>query len=71
MLQLNRPIAFIDLETTGVTLSTDRIVEIAMVKLMPDGTRLSKRKILNPGIEEPGIARGLPITGSNCHAPGG
>jgi DNA polymerase III subunit epsilon len=53
MLQLNRPIAFIDLETTGVTLSTDRIVEIAMVKLMPDGTRQSKRKILNPGIPIP------------------
>ena len=38
-LQLIRPIAFIDLETTGVNLSTDRIVEIAMIKILPDGTR--------------------------------
>ncbi len=48
MLKLTRPIAFIDLETTGVNLSLDRIVEIAIVKLMPDGTRTVKRKIINP-----------------------
>lgn len=48
MLQLKRPIAFIDLETTGVNLSTDRIVEIALVKLLPDGTRQVKRKLINP-----------------------
>ena len=53
MLQLTRPIAFIDLETTGVNLSTDRIVEIAIVKLMTDGTRLVKRKLLNPQIPIP------------------
>lgn len=53
MLQLTRPIAFIDLETTGVNLSTDRIVEIAIVKLMTDGTRLVKRKLLNPQIAIP------------------
>jgi DNA polymerase-3 subunit epsilon len=50
MLKLTRPIAFIDLETTGVNLSTDRILEIAIVKIMPDGTRLTKRKLINPGI---------------------
>jgi DNA polymerase III subunit epsilon len=48
MLQLTRPIAFIDLETTGVNLSKDRIVEIAIVKLMPDGSQITKRKIINP-----------------------
>ena len=32
MLQLKRPLAFIDLETTGINLATDRIVEIAIVK---------------------------------------
>jgi DNA polymerase-3 subunit epsilon len=53
MLQLTRPIAFIDLETTGVNLSTDRIVEIAIVKLLPDGTRQVKRKLLNPQIPIP------------------
>ncbi|MEI7471690.1 MAG: 3'-5' exonuclease [Chitinophagaceae bacterium] len=53
MLQLLKPIAFIDLETTGVNLANDRIVEIAMVKLMPDGTRINKRKLLNPQIPIP------------------
>ncbi|RYF89925.1 MAG: 3'-5' exonuclease [Chitinophagaceae bacterium] len=53
MLKLTRPIAFIDLETTGVNLSQDRIVEIAVVKLMPDGTRLVKRKLINPEMAIP------------------
>lgn len=53
MLQLTRPIAFIDLETTGVSLSTDRIVEIAVIKLVPDGTRQVKRKLINPQMPIP------------------
>ena len=53
MLQLNRPIAFIDLETTGVSLSADRIVEIAIIKLLPDGTRQVKRKLINPEMPIP------------------
>lgn len=48
MLQLKRPLAIIDLETTGVNFGTDRIVEIAIVKIMPDGKKLVKRKLLNP-----------------------
>lgn len=47
-LQLTRPIAFIDLETTGVNISIDRIVEIAVVKINPDGTQQVKRKLINP-----------------------
>lgn len=50
MLQLVKPLAFIDLETTGVNLGTDRIVEIAIVKLLPDGNRSVKRKLINPQI---------------------
>ena len=52
-LNLKRPIAFIDLETTGVSLSTDRIVEIAMVKILPDGNKQAKRKLLNTQIPIP------------------
>ena len=55
MLQLSRPIAFIDLETTGVSLSSDRIVEIAIIKLLPDGTRQNKRKLINPQMPIPKI----------------
>jgi DNA polymerase-3 subunit epsilon len=53
MLSLIRPIAFLDLETTGVNLSSDRIVEIAIVKIMPDHSRLVKRKLLNPEMQIP------------------
>jgi DNA polymerase-3 subunit epsilon len=59
-LQLNRPLAFIDLETTGVNLSSDRIIEIAIVKIMPDGTKQIKRKILNPQIP-------IPLGSSDIH----
>jgi DNA polymerase-3 subunit epsilon len=52
-LQLNRPLAFIDLETTGVNISTDRIVEIAIVKINPDGTKQVKRKLINPQMPIP------------------
>lgn len=48
MLQLSKPLAILDLETTGVNLGVDRIVEIAIIKITPDGTRQVKRKLLNP-----------------------
>jgi DNA polymerase-3 subunit epsilon len=53
MLQLTSPLAIIDLETTGVNLGTDRIVEIAIVKIMPDGKKLVKRKLINPEMPIP------------------
>lgn len=52
-LHLTRPLVFIDLETTGINLSTDRIVEIALVKIMPDGTKTVKIKLINPQIPIP------------------
>lgn len=48
MLQLTKPLAIIDVETTGTNLSVDRIVEIAIVKISVDGTKTLKRKLLNP-----------------------
>jgi DNA polymerase-3 subunit epsilon len=53
MLQLKKPLAFIDLETTGVNLGSDRIVEIAIVKILTDGTKSVKRKLINPGMPIP------------------
>lgn len=52
-LQLERPLVFIDLETTGVNLATDRIVEIAIIKISPDKTRQVKHKIVNPQMPIP------------------
>ncbi len=53
MLQLTKPLAFIDLETTGVNLAIDRIIEIAIVKVLPDGKKTVKRKLINPQIQIP------------------
>jgi DNA polymerase III subunit epsilon len=52
-LQLSRPLAFIDLETTGTNLAIDRIVEIAIIKIQPDGSRQVKRKLINPQMNIP------------------
>lgn len=60
MLKLTKPLAFIDLETTGVNLGTDRIVEIAIIKILPDGSKTVKRKLINP--EMP-----IPKTSSDIH----
>lgn len=53
MLQLKKPLAIIDLETTGVNLGRDRIVEIAIVKILTDGNRSVKRKLVNPEMPIP------------------
>lgn len=55
-LHLQRPLAFIDLETTGINLSTDRIVEIAIVKILPDGSQVCKHKVINPQMPIPKVS---------------
>jgi len=52
-LQLQRPIVFFDLETTGVNLNYDRIVEMSVVKIFPDGQREIKTRRLNPEMPIP------------------
>jgi DNA polymerase III subunit epsilon len=47
-LNLQRPIVFFDLETTGIDVATDRIVEICLLKINPDGTEKVKTWRLNP-----------------------
>lgn len=48
-LKLERPICFYDLETTGLT-ESDRIISISVIKIMPDGERISKNTFVNPMI---------------------
>lgn len=50
MLHLTKPLAVLDIEATGSNVSVDRIVEIAIIKLLPDGSRTEKRKLINPQI---------------------
>jgi DNA polymerase-3 subunit epsilon len=52
-LQLQRPLVFFDLETTGFDLDRDRIVEIYAMKMHPDGRQEEKHHIINPGIAIP------------------
>lgn len=52
-LKLTNPIIFFDLETTGVDVVKDRIVEISLVKVSPDGTEEIKTRRINPGMPIP------------------
>ena len=52
-LKLNRPICFFDLETTGVDVAKDRIVEISIFKVYPNGNKESKTWLVNPTIPIP------------------
>lgn len=52
-LNLNKPICFFDLETTGINISKDRIVEISILKIHPDGKEESKTWLVNPEMKIP------------------
>lgn len=52
-LELKKPIVFFDLETTGVNVSSDRIVEISILKIHPDGKKEVKTRRINPEMPIP------------------
>ena len=52
-LKLKKPLAFFDLETTGVDTVNDRIVEISMLKAMPDGSSVQRTLRINPEMPIP------------------
>ncbi|MDE5579763.1 MAG: 3'-5' exonuclease, partial [Alistipes sp.] len=58
-LNLKRPIVFFDLETTGVDTSKDRIVEISMIKVWPDGREEVKTRRINPEMPIPAEATAI------------
>lgn len=61
-LQLKNPIVFLDLETTGINIVTDRIVEIALIKVNVDGTEEEKLYRINPEMpipEEASLIHGI------------
>ncbi len=53
MLQLQRPLVIFDLESTGINLAKDRIVEICIMKIQPDGSEEVKTWLVNPTIPIP------------------
>ena len=58
-LNLTRPIIFFDLETTGVDPAKDRIVEISMIRVMPDGSEDTKTRRLNPEMPIPAASSAI------------
>ncbi|HMQ74673.1 MAG TPA: 3'-5' exonuclease [Flavobacteriales bacterium] len=55
-LHLQRPLAFFDLETTGTRIGQDRIVQVGVVRMSPDGRRQPWQSLVNPGIPIPAEA---------------
>ena len=58
-LKLTRPICFFDLETTGIDVAKDRIVEISIFKVFPNGNKESKTWLVNPTIAIPAQATAI------------
>lgn len=58
-LNLKVPLCLFDLETTGTSPTTDRIVEIALIKLLPNGDTLRKHYLVNPVIPIPAEATAI------------
>lgn len=58
-LNLTKPIVFFDLETTGTNVTHDRIVEISIIKVMPDGQEIEKTRRVNPEIPIPAEATAI------------
>ena len=52
-LNLNKSICFFDLETTGISITKDRIVEISILKVNPDGSEDKKTWLVNPEMDIP------------------
>jgi DNA polymerase III subunit epsilon len=71
-MKLNKTLVVFDLETTGTWIEKDRIVEIGMIKLMPDGRREDYVRRVNPGMPIPAnVSRIIDITDNDVKdAPG-
>jgi len=52
-LKLSKPLVFFDLETTGINIATDRIVEISILKVNPDGSEITYTQRVNPIVDIP------------------
>ena len=58
-LKLSKPICFFDLETTGTNIAKDRIVEISILKIFPNGNKASKTWLVNPEMKIPAEAMAI------------
>ncbi len=58
-LKLNKPICFFDLETTGINVANDRIVEISILKVFPNGNKESYTWRVNPEMKIPAVTTAI------------
>jgi DNA polymerase-3 subunit epsilon len=58
-LKLTRPIVFFDIESTGLLVGTDKIVEICLLKVMPDNSTITKTERINPQMHIPELVSEL------------
>lgn len=58
-LNLTKPICFFDLETTGINITTDRVVEISILKVFPNGNKESKTWLVNPEMPIPAVVSAI------------
>src|SRR4051812_28427384 len=58
-LVLERPLAVVDLETTGIDARHDRIVEVGVLKVDPDAGPFRYRRLVHPGVPIPPAARAV------------
>jgi DNA polymerase III subunit epsilon len=58
-LNLTRPLVFFDLETTGVHVGSDRIVQICLLKIMPDQTETVRNYLVNPEMPIPPVTTAI------------
>ena len=65
-LNLTKPIVFFDIESTGLNVGVDKIVEISMLKVMPDNTEIIKTELINPQIHIPELVSELQIGRASC-----
>ena len=52
-IKLDRPLAIFDIESTGISPRADRIIELAVIRIEPDGTETEKYWLVNPTIPIP------------------
>lgn len=52
-LNLKKPVVFFDIESTGLNIISDRIIQIAYIKLMPNGEEICRNYLVNPGMPIP------------------
>lgn len=59
-IELNKPLVFFDIESTGLNAYVDRICSICLIKVFPDGTNETKYRLINPEMC-------IPLEASNIH----